>query len=85
VERYAISRMAGEDALPNVSGVWVVRATVRNRQMVTDNRHFFAAAFRGSGEAWLDALERPAKAMPKDAALLWISVKGDRLFPSRLR
>jgi transcriptional regulator with XRE-family HTH domain len=84
VERYAIARMVGDDALPRVSGIWVVRATQRNSHLISENRDFFKAAFPGSPDAWLRALSDPATPMPPESALLWVSVKGDRLFPSRL-
>jgi transcriptional regulator with XRE-family HTH domain len=84
VERYAIARMVGDDPLPRVSGIWVVRATQRNTQLINENRHFFRAAFPGSPDAWLRALSEPATPMPAEAALVWVTVKGDRLFASRL-
>jgi hypothetical protein len=62
----------------------VVRATQRNRQLLHDHRHFFRAMFPGSGEAWLAALTSPTVPMPKEAALLWVSVKGDQLYPAHL-
>lgn len=79
VERLAIARMVGDQPLPRVSGLWVVRATVRNKQLIHDHREFFRAAFPGRGEDWLTALSNPATPMPNDQALLLISVPGDRL------
>ncbi len=84
VERYAIARMVGDEPLPRVSGVWVLRATRRNRQLVNDHRAFFRARFPGSGRAWLAALTDPAREVPAQPALLWVSVAGDRLYGSRL-
>ena len=84
VERYAIARMVGDQPLPRVAGCWVVRATQRNRRLVREHRHFFRARFPGSGSVWLAALTSPEASMPDKAALLWVSVKGDRLFPARL-
>jgi hypothetical protein len=84
VERYAIARMVADDTLPSVSGIWVVRATQRNSQLINENRHFFKAAFPGSPDTWLRALSDPATPMPAEAALIWVKVKGDRFFPSRL-
>jgi transcriptional regulator with XRE-family HTH domain len=84
VERYAIARMVSDQQLPRVSGIWVVRATQRNRQVVSGSRHFFRAAFCGSPDAWLRALADEKTPMPTKPALIWVSVNGNRLFPSRL-
>jgi transcriptional regulator with XRE-family HTH domain len=84
VERYAIARMH-DDIVPITSGCWVVRATQRNRRLVADHANLFRARFPGSGRAWLAALTNPAVAMPTRPSLLWINVKGDRLFPVRWR
>ncbi len=79
VERYAISRL-GDDTLPIVSGCWIVRATQRNKQLFRELGGIFEARFPGDPRAWLRALAGPASPMPSDAALLWVSVSGDRLF-----
>jgi len=69
--------------VPRVSGCWVVRATKRNRALLSELRGLFRARFPGTGRAWLAALETGAP-MPTEPALLWISVKGDRIWPVRL-
>jgi transcriptional regulator with XRE-family HTH domain len=84
LERYAIARMVGDAPLPRVSGIWVVRATLRNRRLVHDHRSFFASLLPGSGTDWLAALSRSEARMPDEPALLWASVKGDRLLAARL-
>ena len=84
VERYAIARMSGDDPLPLINGCWIVRATRRNRQLVGEHENSFSARFPGSGHAWLAALTHQTSAMPRESALLWVSVNGERLFPSRL-
>ncbi len=84
VERYAIARMAG-DEVPRTSAAWIVRATQRNRRLVSEHRHFFRALLPGSGTDWLRALTTPGAPMPAAPALLWVTVKGDRLYPPRLR
>lgn len=84
VERYAIARMSGDGPLPQISGCWIIRATRRNRQLVGEHENTFRARFPGSGRAWLAALTHPAAAMPHESALLWVSVNGERLYPSRL-
>ena len=89
VEALAISRMPpvdDEDAeplLPRVSGCWVVRGTRRNRDLVRDHSHLFRARFPGSARAWIAALTT-ATTMPSAPALLWVTVDGSRLYPSRL-
>jgi hypothetical protein len=85
VERYAIAHIVDEvKPLPSVSGCWVVRATKRNRALIAEHSNLFATRFRGSARAWLAALTDEARRMPKESALLWISVSGDKLYPSRL-
>ncbi len=84
VERYAIARMSGDDAVPLSSGCWLVRATRRNRGLVADHANLFRTHFPGSGRAWLAALTQAGAAMPNGSALLWVSADGARLFPSRL-
>lgn len=66
-----------------VSGCWVVRATRRNRELFAAHRTLFDARFRGSASAWLAAFRDNNVPMPETPALLWVSVKGDRLFASR--
>lgn len=84
VDRYAIARMTGDDPLPRTAGCWLLRATRRNRQLIAEHRHFFRARFPGAGRAWLAALANASAPLPKDAALLWVSVNGERLFAARL-
>jgi transcriptional regulator with XRE-family HTH domain len=84
LERYAISRMIGDDPLPRTGGCWVVRATQRNRRLIAQHRNFFRARFPGSGLAWIESLTNPQAQIPKEPALLWVSVSGDRLFAARL-
>ncbi len=62
-----------------VSGLWVVRATKRNRDLVSEFRTLFAAKFPAAGPAWLDALASPAHAMPLGFGLVWTDAKGGRL------
>ena len=85
VERFALARMVGDQPAPTASGCWVVRATLRNKELVHDHRNFFRSAFAGSPEAWLSTLTNQATPMPAEPALLWVNVAGDQLLPSRLR
>ena len=67
-----------------VSGLWVVRATTRNRQLLAAHRHLFRARFPGSGARSLKALTDPSASPPEETSWLWVSVSGDRLFGARL-
>jgi transcriptional regulator with XRE-family HTH domain len=82
LERYAIARMT-DDAPPTTGGCWVMRATVRNRQLVAEHRHLFSSRFPGLSSGWLDALTEGG-VMPEQSAILWASAGGERLFPARL-
>lgn len=84
VDRYAVARMVADDPLPRTSGCWIIRATRRNRDLIATHSHTFRARFPGSGTLWLKALTDPHAAIPGEAALMWVSVSGERLFASRL-
>lgn len=66
------------------SGLWVVRATRRNRALVVELRALFGAKFPASSAAWLHALADPGARMPDGNGLLWIDVRGTRLIRTRL-
>ncbi len=83
LERHAITRMRSE-TLPRINGVWIVRATRRNRQLINEHRRFFAALLPGSSAAWLLAMAHGGRPMPDSAAVLWATVSGDRLFQARV-
>ena len=84
VDRYAVARMTGNAGMPRSCGFWLVRATQRNRRLVDEHRHFFRGRFPGSGRAWLGALTDATQPMPAQPALLWVDVKGTRIFEARL-
>jgi len=75
----------GAGTTTRTSGCWAMRATRRNRTLVAAHATLFNARFPGSGAAWLAAFGDARAPMPADAALLWVSVRGDRLFPARIR
>jgi hypothetical protein len=88
IDRIAVSRLPpGDDdadpILPVVSGFWVLRATLRNRELVRAHRTLFAARFTSSGRAWLEAVQDPAKPMPRGPAVIWVAVRGHRLWSWR--
>jgi len=66
-----------------IAGCWVMRATRRNRELLAAHRTLFTARFPASGAEWLAALTNPRTATPQQDAILWVSVQGDRLFPTR--
>jgi len=83
VAAVAIGRTpVGHEQPPRVCGCWVVRSTLRNRHLVADHGALFAARFPGSGSAWLAALST-SRPMPADPAILWVAVRGDRLWAAR--
>ena len=67
------------------SGLWVVRATRRNRDLVADLHALFAAKFAGSAAEWLRALGDPDSPMPAENGFVWADVRATRLFAARLR
>jgi transcriptional regulator with XRE-family HTH domain len=66
-------------------GLWVVRATRRNRDLVADLPAIFGAKFTGAAAAWLRALGDPSRPMPDGNGFVWVDVQATRLFASRLR
>jgi transcriptional regulator with XRE-family HTH domain len=65
--------------LPRVSGLWVIRSTRRNRDVVREHANLFRARFPASSDVWLAAL-RGSAPMPDEHGILWASVDGTRLF-----
>jgi transcriptional regulator with XRE-family HTH domain len=84
VDRYAVAKMPSDATVPRTGGCLVLRATARNRRLVGEHRHFFAGRLPGSGGQWLHALGRTSAPLPKEPALIWVTVRGDRLYPARL-
>jgi transcriptional regulator with XRE-family HTH domain len=68
----------------DVRGVWIIRATKRNRALVARYPEIFARRFPGSSRAWVDALETGA-APPSEPGLIWCDVNATRLFAWRQR
>lgn len=83
LDRYAVARIRGEHAVPRSGGIWLLRATERNRRLVAEHHEFFRGRFPGSGRAWLAALTHDNASMPDAPALLWVDVKGTRIFAAR--
>ena len=64
--------------------VWVVRATARNRALITRYPEVFSARFPGSSAGWVAALTAGTEPPPR-AGLVWASADGTRLFAWRRR
>jgi transcriptional regulator with XRE-family HTH domain len=80
-----VEAAAGRRVGVTARGVWVVRATRRNRDLVADHPAIFAAKFPGLGAAWLRALRDASRPMPAGNGFVWVDVRATRLFASRLR
>ncbi len=65
-----------------VSGVWVVRRTRRNRQLLARYPEVFASAFPGSSRRWVAALTS-GSALPAEPGLVWCDIGATRLFEWR--
>lgn len=70
----------GPDA--TVGGVWVVRATARNRALIERYPEIFNARFPASSRGWVDALSS-GDAVPTSLGLVWCDVGATRIFEWR--
>jgi hypothetical protein len=68
-----------------IRGLFVVRDTRRNRQLISELRLLFTARFTADSRIWLKALTQPSQALPAGDSLLWSDRAGTVLRPSRLR
>jgi transcriptional regulator with XRE-family HTH domain len=68
-----------------VRGLFVVRDTRRNRELIDDLKALFLARFGADSRLWLKALTDPAQALPEGDGLLWSDRAGTTLKASRLR
>lgn len=68
----------------NVQGLLLVRGTRRNRELVRELGHLFAARYPASSDAWLRALRDPAAPLPQGGGYAWTDVRGERLIAARL-
>jgi hypothetical protein len=84
LDRFAVARMRGDRAMPMTSGVWLLRATQRNRRLVAEHRLVFRGRFPGSSRGWLAALTNSVAPMPAQPAMLWVDVRGTRINAARL-
>jgi transcriptional regulator with XRE-family HTH domain len=73
---------AGGAAPARVAGCWVVRASVRNRRLVSAYPELFATRFPGSSRAWVEALGGHGDP-PAEPGLVWASTDASRLYAWR--
>ena len=67
-----------------VRGVWVVRASPRNRALVARYPEIFATRFPGSSAHWVDTLTAGTDPPPQPG-LVWSDIAATRLYPWRRR
>jgi len=79
-----IERVRVETSGTAVSGLLVVRATLRNRRLVSHLAAVFASHFPASSPLWLRALRDPSTSMPGERGLVWTDARGTRLQASKL-
>ena len=72
----------GGDRPYAVHGVWVVRATKRNRLLVAQYPEVFSRSFPGSSRRWVDAIATGAQP-PTEPGLVWCDVKASAIFAWR--
>ena len=65
-----------------VHGVWVIRATKRNRELVGRYPEVFRSAFPGSSARWAMALSRGTDP-PSEPGLVWCDVRATRIYAWR--
>lgn len=68
-----------------VEGLLIIRATRRNRRLVTHLKALFAARYPAPSRAWLRALTSPEAPMPDGPGFAWTASDDGRLFTARLR
>ena len=83
-EAEALAIAVGDDGPYRVAGCWVVRATRRNRELVSRYPEVFAYRFAGSSAGWLRTLNTGATA-PRQTGLVWADLNARRLVAWRKR
>jgi transcriptional regulator with XRE-family HTH domain len=77
-----LAAVAGGERPFTVRGVWVVKATARNRAILARYPEVFAARFPGSSAGWVAALARGAEP-PTQPGLVWSDVACTRVLALR--
>lgn len=82
-EAHAFAGAKGwEDGTYEIGTCWVVRATKRNRQLMSRYPHIFQARFPGSSQAWV-RVRTGGGPIPAGAGLVWTDVGASRIFAHR--
>ena len=68
----------------SVGLVWVIRASARNRAIVSRYPEIFTSRFPGSSRGWIATVESAA-APPSEPGLIWTNIAATRLFAWRRR
>jgi len=68
-----------------VSGLLVLRGTRRDRDLVRSLQRVIAARYPASSHAWLAALRRADRPMPRADGFVWTGARNPELQPARLR
>jgi hypothetical protein len=79
-----IERLRGDAPGWTVSGLLVIRATLRNRRLVSQLSALFAAYLPASSRVWFRALRDPDVRIPAERGLVWTDVGGTRLYATNL-
>jgi transcriptional regulator with XRE-family HTH domain len=79
---HEVAAAIGGERPYDVRGVWVIRATRRNRTIVARYPEVFAGHFRGSSRAWAAALQTGATP-PAEPGLVWCDIAATRIFAWR--
>jgi transcriptional regulator with XRE-family HTH domain len=84
VEAEELATAVGGERPFAVRGVWVVRATARNRALLARYPEIFTARFPGSSRRWAEALTSGAEP-PPEPAIVWCDMAATRIFAWRRR
>lgn len=63
---------------------WVVRDTIRNRELIARYEHIFRSRLPGSSAGWVRALTADGR-LPSEPGLVWCDARAMRLFARRTR
>jgi transcriptional regulator with XRE-family HTH domain len=82
-EEHAVA-VAGDAEPFEVSLLWIVRDSKRNRELVARYQHIFSSRFPGSSQGWVDAITKGTQP-PKQPGLVCSDNRATRLFAHRRR
>jgi transcriptional regulator with XRE-family HTH domain len=79
LEDLAVARWGAE---AEISVVWIIRASARNRALLQRYPEVFATRFPGSSRAWIEALTLGSPP-PREPGIVWCDVGATRIFEWR--